>query len=91
MFGDGKKGKIKVIGSINHPAHPSLVNVYLVEGLKYNLISISQLCDKRLTVMFTKTECRPIDEEGRVRLSGIRTGSNCYMWRAPGVVELVIS
>ena len=68
---------------------PTLVNVYLVEGLKSNLISVSQLCDEGLMVMFTRTECKVVDEEEKVVLFGIRTVSNCYMWRAMETVETV--
>ena len=32
-------------------------NVCLVENLKHNLISISQLCDKGYKVVFDKTRC----------------------------------
>lgn len=69
MFGVGKKGKIQGTGSINLSAQSSLINVNLVEGIKSNLISISQLCDKGLMVMLTKTECKVVDEEIKVRLS----------------------
>lgn len=83
MFADGKKGKIQGVGSIDRSEQPY---VYLVEGLKSNLISISQMCDEGLMVMFTKIECRAVDEEGKVRLSKIRTGSNYYMWRSTYMV-----
>ena len=45
-FGDKGKGKITGIGKIGKNLSSSLDKVYLVEGLKYNLLSISQLCDK---------------------------------------------
>ncbi|GKD30234.1 putative ribonuclease H-like domain-containing protein, partial [Tanacetum coccineum] len=32
-------------------------DVYLVKELKFNLFSISQMCDKKNSVLFTKTEC----------------------------------
>lgn len=43
-----------------------------------------------MMVMFTKTECRAVDEEGKMVLSEIRTGSNCYMWKTSGIVETVV-
>ena len=44
-FRDDSRGKIIAIGTIGMP--PYLIeNVYLVKGLKHNLLSISQLCDK---------------------------------------------
>ncbi|XP_016458822.2 uncharacterized protein LOC107782451 [Nicotiana tabacum] len=45
-FGDGKKGYILGIGRIGKPHSHSIENVYYVNGLKYSLLSISQICDK---------------------------------------------
>lgn len=42
-FGDGIKGEISGIGVLNVPRLPHLNKVMLVQGLKANLISISQL------------------------------------------------
>src|SRR5665213_1515171 len=55
-FGGDQKGKIVGIGSIG-TEHWTLENVYLVIGLKYNLISISQLCDAGYCVKFDKSIC----------------------------------
>lgn len=82
-FGDGGKGNVRGIGHVKDPEQPDLVNVYYVEGLKANLISISQLCDEGLKVIFTKTDCQAIDSVGNVILEGIRSGNNCYMWKPP--------
>ncbi|GJY62239.1 putative ribonuclease H-like domain-containing protein [Tanacetum coccineum] len=54
-FGDGKgrisgKGKIKT-GTLD------FYNVYFCKELKYNLFSVSQICDKKNNVLFTDTEC----------------------------------
>ena len=61
MFGDNGKGKIVGSGNIGNPEDPSIENVLLVDGLKYNLISISQLCDKGYKVIFNKKVCTIID------------------------------
>ena len=39
-FGDNKKGKIIGVGSVG--SKPKIDNVSLVEGLKFNLLSVSQ-------------------------------------------------
>lgn len=44
-FGDNGKGKIKGVGEIGNASF-KLIDVLFVKGLKHNLISISQLCDK---------------------------------------------
>ena len=54
-FGDGKgritgKGKIKT-------AKFDFEDVYFVNELKYNLFSVSQMCDKKNSVLFTETAC----------------------------------
>ena len=42
-FGDGGKGSVLGSGSLKVPSMPKLENVLLVDGLKVNLINISQL------------------------------------------------
>ena len=49
-FGDNSK--CKIISKIKIGSSPLVENIVLVEGLKYNLLSISQLCDKNLRVTF---------------------------------------
>ncbi|XP_019253818.1 PREDICTED: uncharacterized protein LOC109232504 [Nicotiana attenuata] len=45
-FGNGKKGYILGVGRIEKSLTHSIENVYCVNGLKYNLLSVSQICDK---------------------------------------------
>ena len=45
-FGDNHKGVIRGIGTIGNNSHTQTKNVLLVENLKFNLLSINQLCDK---------------------------------------------
>ena len=45
-FGDNSKGIIRGIGTIGNNSHTQIKNVLLIENLKFNLLSISQLCDK---------------------------------------------
>ena len=45
-FGDNSKGIIRGIDTIGNNSHTQIKNVLLVENLKFNLLSISQLCDK---------------------------------------------
>ena len=70
------KGKGKTVET-----KPPLKDVFLVKGLKSNLISISQLCDEGLIVHFTKRECKAMDEENRVTLHRVRFANNCYVWQ----------
>ena len=57
---------------------PKLKNVLHVEGLKTNLMSISQLCDQKLNVKFTKDNCKVLNKSGEIILEGSRLSDNCY-------------
>jgi hypothetical protein len=51
-FGDDKKGKVVGIGIIKVNDHFTLNDVALVDRLRYKLLSISQLVDADLDVLF---------------------------------------
>ncbi|GJZ76073.1 hypothetical protein Tco_0640538 [Tanacetum coccineum] len=53
-FGDGK-GRISGKGKIKR--NIGFENVYFYKELKYNLFSVSQICDKKNNVLFTDTGC----------------------------------
>ena len=77
-FGDGSKSVIKGIGTVDIPGLPVLEDVWYVDGLKANLLSISQICDNGLNVLFTKYECEIINRGGDYMYVGVRTADNCY-------------
>ncbi|GJW99812.1 putative ribonuclease H-like domain-containing protein [Tanacetum coccineum] len=54
-FGHGR-GKITGKGSIK-TSKLKFENVYFVEELKFNLFSVSQICDNKNSILFTATEC----------------------------------
>ena len=56
-FKDDSKGKIVGMGNIKISSSPLIENVILVDGLKHNLLNISQLCDKSLRVIFDDSTC----------------------------------
>ncbi|XP_057986698.1 uncharacterized protein LOC131171245 [Hevea brasiliensis] len=56
-FGDNGKGKIVGIGKVGKENSPILDKVLLVDGLKHNLLSVSQLCDKGCGVVFESKSC----------------------------------
>jgi hypothetical protein len=63
-FGDDKKGKVLGTGIIKVNDRFTLNDVALVDRLKYNLLSISQLIDADLDVLFHKTGSRVLDSSG---------------------------
>ncbi|GJV40978.1 ribonuclease H-like domain-containing protein [Tanacetum coccineum] len=54
--GSVKGGKITRKGKIR-TSKLHFEDVYFVKELKFNLFSVSQMCDKKNNVLFTKTEC----------------------------------
>nr|GEV02951.1 ribonuclease H-like domain-containing protein [Tanacetum cinerariifolium] len=54
--GDPKEGKITGKGKINI-GKLDFEDVYFVKDLKFNLFSVSQMCDKKNSVLFTDTKC----------------------------------
>nr|GEV87759.1 uncharacterized mitochondrial protein AtMg00810-like [Tanacetum cinerariifolium] len=54
--GNLKSGKILVKGKIR-TGKLDFDDVYFVKELKFNLFSVSQMCDKKNSVLFTDTEC----------------------------------
>ena len=75
--GDGKgdvvgKGDL-IIGNIK------ISNISHVDGLRYNLLSVSQFSDKGCTVEFSNEGCKVIDLTSReVKLTGTRK-NNIYV------------
>jgi hypothetical protein len=61
-FGGNQSGKINCIGTIGNSSI-SINNVWLVDGLEHNLLSISQFCDSGYDVMFGKTNCIVINKD----------------------------
>ncbi|GJZ22020.1 hypothetical protein Tco_0559059 [Tanacetum coccineum] len=53
---DPKGGKTTGKGKIR-TANLDFDDVYFVDELKFNLLSVSQMCDKKNSVLFTETEC----------------------------------
>nr|GEY44564.1 ribonuclease H-like domain-containing protein [Tanacetum cinerariifolium] len=54
--GNPKGGKITGKGKIK-TGKLDFENVYFVRELKFNLFSVSQICDKKNSILFTDTEC----------------------------------
>ncbi|KAI3771637.1 hypothetical protein L6452_02803 [Arctium lappa] len=74
-FGDNKQGQIKGYGEISR-GNVSVSKVAYVDGLKHNLISISQLCDHGFDVKFQRKYCSLLhSESGQEMLRADRRGN----------------
>jgi hypothetical protein len=65
-FGDDKKGKVLGTGVIKVNDHFILNDVALVDKLRYNLLSVSQLVDADLHVLFQKSDLQVLDSAGNL-------------------------
>src|SRR6187455_2270477 len=55
-FGDGNQGLVKGLGKIAISPDHSISNVFLVDSLDYNLLSVYQLCKMGYNCLFTDTD-----------------------------------
>jgi len=70
-FENGEKGEIIRVGKVG--------KTDLIDGLKYNLISVSQLCDRGNMITFTSTKCFLINlTTNKIVLEGKRV-NNIYV------------
>src|SRR3954470_18962107 len=78
-FGDNNQCKVIAISNVGQGKNPLIENVLLVDGLKHNLLSISQLCDKGYKVLFDKNACRLYDSDMTNIIAKDYRKSNIYM------------
>jgi len=78
-YGDNNKGRILGRGSIRDKDILIINDILYVEGLKHNLLSISQLCDKGYQVIFKTNSCEIcLPHKKEVMLIGKRI-NNVYL------------
>jgi hypothetical protein len=65
-FGDNKKGKVLGTDIIKVNDYFTLNDVVLVDKFRYNLISVSQLVDADLDVLFRKSGSQVLDSSGKL-------------------------
>jgi hypothetical protein len=75
IFGDGNKGKVKGLGKISITSEHYISNVYLVESLGYNLLSMSQLCNMGYNCLFTNVDVSVFRRsDGSLAFKGVLDG-----------------
>jgi hypothetical protein len=62
---DDNKGKVLGTGVIKVNDYFTLNDVAFVDRLRYNLVSVSQLCDADLSVLFHKSDSHVLDSSGK--------------------------
>ena len=76
-FGGNQSGKIIGTGTISN-ASISINNVWMVDGLKHNLLSISQFCDNGYDVLFDKTSCTVVNKDDNSTIFKGKRMDNVY-------------
>jgi hypothetical protein len=76
-FGDNKKGKMLGTGVIKVNDCFTLNDIALVDRLRYNLLSVSLLCDADLSVLFRKSDSHVFDSFGK-HVCGISRIGNVF-------------
>jgi hypothetical protein len=76
-FGDGKKGKVLSTGTIKVNDCFTLNDVALVDRLRNNLLSVFQLCDADLSLLFHKSDSHVLDSSNK-RVCGISRIGNVF-------------
>ena len=69
-FGDDNKAKTVGIGDVGKNGQTFVHNVLLVDNLNYSLLSVSQLCDRNLFMLFKKYECLVLDSKFNIIFKG---------------------
>ena len=80
-FGNDRAGKIKRKGTVSlNNGRGEAQDVLFVDGLKANLLSVSQMCDKGCEVLFRAQYCKVRSiTTGKTLAKGVETRSNVYI------------
>jgi hypothetical protein len=70
-FGDDKKGKVLGTGVIKVNDCFTLNDVALLDRLRYSLVSVSQLYDTDLSVLFHKSDSHVLDSSASVFVASL--------------------
>jgi hypothetical protein len=74
-FGDDEKGKVLGTGVIKVNDCFTLNDVALVDRLRYNMLSVSQLCEADLSVLFCKSDSHVLDSSRKLVCGISRIGN----------------
>ena len=81
-FGNDTPAVIKGKGTVQLKEKVKAGNVLYVDGLKHNLLSVSQMCDQGTKVIFQSNGCSVHDLDTRKTvIKGVKTPNNLYIFK----------
>jgi hypothetical protein len=80
-FGNDNSARIIGKGTIKLGSKENIAeNVLLIEDMKHNLLSVSQMCDQGHKLVFDSKKCKIRKaESGKLVATAVRTPSNIYV------------
>lgn len=78
IYGDDVKNNVIGKGTLNINGMPKINNILHADGLRVNLINISQLRDENLIVTFTKELYNITNQQGEQIFNDLKSDDNCY-------------
>ena len=80
-FGNDNSSKVLGKGTVTLGSKDAAAkNVLLIEKMKHNLLSVSQMCDQGHVLTFTSKECKiQREDSGKLVVTASRTPNNIYM------------
>ena len=95
-YADNNCGRILGVGDIGGDDKVIIKDIFLVDGLKHNLLSISQLCDKGYKITFEPNLClisdlvtsetilvgKRVNNDNMLNVSCITSSMNCLLTRS---------
>jgi hypothetical protein len=73
-FENGNQGLVKGLGKIAISSDHSISNVFLVDSLDYNLLSVSQLCKMGYNCIFTDIGVTVFRSDDSIAFKGVLDG-----------------
>ena len=87
-FGDDQKGEIIGLGNVASKSVNFINDVMLVNNLKYNLISVSQICDNDLGVNFRKDACYIVEPLNNKVIFACKRVKNSYLLKIDDMMHV---
>ena len=86
-FGDNSRARAVGIGSIDFAGTIQVEQVLLIDGLKHNLLSISQLCDEGNIITFEHDKCIIRSPESKETRFIAQRRKNMYLLQLKELVD----